>query len=286
MDTASARVPASRVARLPGSTMPRPRACTSCLFADSHTRVAESLSASFDDNVAAHARMRAESFTADLSAPAMLTLLPWFLLRSTRAYRYTMTCRARAGLPRARGLRTTLIMQMLEQLELPTHWLHPAAHHIRHAPQTRAQFHGQFSEIFTVVCGGPRHVPALTCLLVCQTNGMVQYVQLYWAAVDCAPTPAVPLMLPTARLAAPRPRDHDVIYTMVAGEPVRMPVLDSYGVHSAERGWITSSWNWYLWVGSSGWPTCPCRHGHPRCPALTLAQHTRARCARTRPPHS
>ena len=136
------RVPRRPPARLDDASPARLRLTPSCGLPRARCGT---LSASFDDNVAAHARMRAESFTADLSAPAMLTLLPWFLLRSTRAYRYTMTCRARAGLPRARGLRTTLILQMLEQLELPTHWLHPAAHHIRHAPQTRAQFHGQFS---------------------------------------------------------------------------------------------------------------------------------------------
>ena len=84
--------------------------------------------------------------------------------------------------------------------------------------------------------GDPRHVPALTCLLVPQTNGMVQCMQLYWAAVNCVPTPAVPLMLPDARPAAPRSRDHDEAYMRVPGELVHMPVLDSYGVQQSEDG--------------------------------------------------
>ena len=36
-----------------------------------------------------------ESYSGDLSAPLMLTLLPWDFLRPTRAYRYAGTCRAR-----------------------------------------------------------------------------------------------------------------------------------------------------------------------------------------------
>ena len=145
--------------------------------------------------------LRAESFTADLTAPLMLTLLPWDFLRPTRAYRYAGTCRARAGLPHARGRHTTLILWMLEQLELPTHLLHFVVRHTQHGPQTCAQSHGQLNESFSGMCGDPMRVPASTCQLVRQTNIMMEYRQLDWAAGFRARPSAVCLTLLTPRAA-------------------------------------------------------------------------------------
>ena len=114
--------------------------------------------------------LRAESFTADLTAPLMLTLLPWDFLRPTRAYRYAGTCRARAGLPHARGRHTTLILWMLEQLELPTHLLHFVVRHTQYALEICAESRGELNEIYTTVCGDPIRMPAPTCCLGRQTS--------------------------------------------------------------------------------------------------------------------
>ena len=111
-----------------------------------------------------------ESYSGDLSAPLMLTLLPWDFLRPTRAYRYAGTCRARAGLPHGRGRHTTLILWMLEQLELPTHLLHFVVRHTQYALEICAESRGELNEIYTTVCGDPIRMPAPTCCLGRQTS--------------------------------------------------------------------------------------------------------------------
>ena len=218
-----------------------------------------------------------ESYSGDLSAPLMLTLLPWDFLRPTRAYRYAGTCRARAGLPHGRGRHTTLILWMLEQLELPTHLLHFVVRHTQHGPQTCTQSHGQLNESFSGMCGDPMRVPASTCQLVRQTNIMMEYRQLDWAAGIRARPSAVCLTLLTPRAAALRPKACGESCTTMPREPGRTPALNVYGVQQSDA---MMEYRQLDWAAGSCVLLRPRCHGRPRCPARDYALRSRARAAR------
>ena len=164
-----ARILASGVSRSSGSLEPSMRRAASHACGLTSVR-REPATSKFRRRRRVMVPLLVESYSGDLSAPLMLTLLPWDFLRPTRAYRYAGTCRARAGLPHGRGRHTTLILWMLEQLELPTHLLHFVVRHTQYALEICAESRGELNEIYTTVCGDPIRMPAPTCCLGRQTS--------------------------------------------------------------------------------------------------------------------
>ena len=128
------------------------------------------------------------------------------------------------------------------------------------------------------MCGDPMRVPASTCQLVRQTNIMMEYRQLDWAAGIRARPSAVCLTLLTPRAAALRPKACGESCTTMPREPDRVPALNVYGVQQSDA---MMEYRQLDWAAGSCVLLRPRCHGRPRCPARDYALRSRARYART-----
>ena len=121
-------------------------------------------------------------------------------------------------------------------------------------------------------------MPALNVYGVQQSDTMMEYRQLDWAAGIRAQPSAVCLTLLTPRAAALRPKVSDESCTTMSREPDRTPALNVYGVQQSDA---MMEYRQLDWAAGSCVLLRPRCLGRPRCPARDYTLRSRARCART-----